>query len=245
MVTQRWRVLATLLVAIVAVTGCGRTLAAGSAARVATAEDVQPGSDDGSRHGGPDRPADGRRSGGTGGRGARAPGAPFGASGNVAVVAPVKIPAFTIVGAPFHEQRAFVVDEIVDACGDGSQCVGIVIVVQDATSDSDPDNDLFEPCAVLAGTPAQTVERGGSITFRVAAPCGDDGAPTDAASQGPAPGGGGPGDAQAGESTDPDDGDATTDPTGEGDKPADNGDESDGDADADTDTDDAVTASEG
>jgi hypothetical protein len=193
MLAQCRRMALCMLIIAIAVSGCGRSLSADStASRVARSQSTLSAGDDeadarvssrsngASSNQGDNRRRPGSRSGGQGGG---APGAPFGSSGGTAIGAPVNIPAFTIEGALFYEQRQFVTDEIIKACGDGTQCVGIATSVQDATTDGDPDNDGFEPCAVLAETPAQTVKRSSSITFRIAAPCGEDGSPSDAGSE--------------------------------------------------------------
>ena len=190
MLVQR-RTTPVLLLVVLAIAGCGRSLSTDAAsARIAQAEDAVADDDRPATAGGGSAPDGAREAGGSGGAGAvrdssasgggqggGVAGAPFGPSGRRAAGAPVHIPAFTIAGTVFAEQRQFVVDEIITACGDGTQCVGIAVSVEDASSDGDPDNDGFEPCAVLAETPQQTVARGATITFRVAAPCGDDGAP--------------------------------------------------------------------
>ena len=190
---QRLTVSSLLIIAL-AVAGCGRTLPDDAgAARIAHGDDrpatarenlaqnpddrLAAARDDTSRRAaareaggsGDARDAFGGAGGRRGGAGGAA-GAPFGPSGRKAAGAPVNIPRFQIEGTEFHGQRQFVIDTIIAACGDGTQCVNIAVSVEDTTDDA-------EPCFVLEETPPQRIERGGTITFRVAAPCGADGSP--------------------------------------------------------------------
>jgi hypothetical protein len=79
------------------------------------------------------------------------------------VPAPLAIPPFSIVGAEFDGQRAFVEDEIRKACG-GSLCVRI-------ETEIDPSAPQESDCEVIRVDQEGELRPGDSITFVLNNPC--------------------------------------------------------------------------
>jgi hypothetical protein len=163
MVVARWRAIASILMLLVALTGCGGAPSTDAGAAHVDGQTAQSASDG---------------AGSNGGGGDGAPGAPLGENGGVAAAgAPINIPAITEVSNPWTSIEGDIEGRIRTACRDDTLCVDIDLNVVDKTSDNDPSNDKYPDCALLAGSPAQTVKRGGAITLSIAAPCGTDGRP--------------------------------------------------------------------
>lgn len=84
--------------------------------------------------------------------------------------APLDIPIFSIVGAPYSENQGFVEEEITNACG-GTPCVNIQIVFA-------PGGPESLTCAVAAIDQPDPIFPGDTITFTLSDEC-DEGEPVD------------------------------------------------------------------
>ncbi|CCH30233.1 hypothetical protein ABZ816_37865 [Actinosynnema sp. NPDC047251] len=85
-----------------------------------------------------------------------------------AAPAPIKIPQYQQLGLPLTDEiRAGIEDDLRAACGDGTLCVDIAFEV----ADPPPEFPSQEGECAIIKSPSGTVQRGGTVTYVVDAPC--------------------------------------------------------------------------